>query len=289
MIDTLDGLKIQIGNIMNDVNKQKSINYINNQLKNINAIINNAILEIKKNISEISKLNNLYKSGINHSNKNVYKEELDKNKDNEINNTKLKILEEYKFIKEIPFTELPIEVDIPDKNNVFEWKITFKAPKDTLYEGGLFFLKMTFPKDFPKNRPIINFLTPIYHVNVNFIDSPHNPLGYVSNSIWNWWNPKYKIRYLLNNLYMLFYLPNPESPWGLERADEFNNNIFLYEKKVKYYTMKYAFQINASNCYNDKWDFSDNIDINDNLINVIFEIDGINRKILQCKKDEYRH
>ena len=41
---------------MKDIINQKSINYINNQLKNVNILINNTITEIKKNEENINKL-----------------------------------------------------------------------------------------------------------------------------------------------------------------------------------------------------------------------------------------
>ena len=105
-----------------------------------------------------------------------------------------------------------------------------------------------------------------------------------------WWKPNSKIRYILNSIYYLFYCHNPESPYGLDRAEVFINNRELFEKRVRYFTIKYANQINASQSY-DEWDFSDkNFETNDEqnqLIKVIFETDGINRQIIQCKKDEY--
>ena len=44
------------------------------------------------------------------------------------------------------------------------------APKDSLYSGGLFFLQIIFPNDYPNSAPEIKFITPIYHINVNHID-----------------------------------------------------------------------------------------------------------------------
>ena len=54
--DILNGLKIQVENVINDILNQKSTNYIKSQLKNINIIINNVNLEIKKNNEKINKL-----------------------------------------------------------------------------------------------------------------------------------------------------------------------------------------------------------------------------------------
>ena len=51
---------------------------------------------------------------------------------------------------------------------------------------------------------------------------------------------------------------NPDSPYGLDRRNEYINNRALYEEKVKYFTRKYANPINSNNDreYNEVWDFS---------------------------------
>lgn len=56
MNDTLEGIKANIENIMKDVTSKKSINYINNQLKNVNILISNVITEIKKNKEKVNEL-----------------------------------------------------------------------------------------------------------------------------------------------------------------------------------------------------------------------------------------
>ena len=82
---------------------------------------------------------------------------------------------------------------------------------------------------------------------------------------------------------------NPDSPYGLDRANEYRHNPYLFDKKVKYFTKKYANPITASYMYNS-WDFTYNInDDNENqngYINIIFEMDGINRCNFQAKKNE---
>ena len=81
------------------------------------------------------------------------------------------------------------------------------------------------------------------------------------------------MKYILNSLYYLFYCNNPESPYTMDGSILFKNNRELFEKKVKYFTMKYANPMNASKVY-DEWDFSDeNFESNEEqnkLINEIF-------------------
>ena len=172
-----------------------------------------------------------------------------------------RIKSEFNHLYQNPFSGIGIPLGIPDPENIYIWRITLLAPKDTSYRGGLFFLKILFPEDFPQHAPEVCFKTPIYHVNVNPKKSYFKgaeSLGHVCISTLNWWKPEYKMGEVLTNLFALFYMANPDSPYGLDRADELRFNKALYEEKIKYFTKKYA---NARYDDNDKeydhdWDFS---------------------------------
>ena len=73
------------------------------------------------------------------------------------------ITEEYKRLSADPKVTFGITIGLFNDDNIFEWKCTLLGPKDTCYKGGLFFLKITFPFDYPNSKPEIVFLTPIYH------------------------------------------------------------------------------------------------------------------------------
>ena len=64
------------------------------------------------------------------------------------------------------------------------------------------------------------------------------------------------MRLVLADIFALFYLSNPEIPYGLERAEEFNNNKSLYDRKYKYFTKKYASMNAPEQIFTDDWDFS---------------------------------
>ena len=172
-----------------------------------------------------------------------------------------RLREEYEYLKNNPNPNIGVTVGLPDKNNIFEWQVTLLGPKDTSYRGGLFFLKILFPEDYPQHAPEVCFKTPIYHVNINPKKSNlkgGESLGHVCISTLNWWKPEYKMTEVLMNLFGLFYMANPDSPYGLERANELRFNKALHEEKISYFTKKYA---NARDDNNDKeydhdWDFS---------------------------------
>ena len=120
------------------------------------------------------------------------------------------------------------------------------GPEDTPYKGGLFILNVHFPDNYPNEPPEVCFITPIYYLNVN-PKAPKNKsdefdkLGHVSISTLNWWNPKYKMREVLYNIYSLFYHCNPDSAYGIDRAKEYNEDEgCTYFYKARYFTKKYA-------------------------------------------------
>ena len=150
------------------------------------------------------------------------------------------------------------------KDDYFDWDVILLGAPDSLYNGGIFHIKLSFPKDYPNNRPEVIFLTPIYHLNVNPKKLEGNniePIGSVHGNFIFWWDPKTTVKEILVKLYSVFYLQSNDSPYGIDRVDEFLNNRPLYDLKTKYFTKKYANQENLDKGikFDDKnWDFSFN-------------------------------
>ena len=160
-----------------------------------------------------------------------------------------------------PIENLGLTVGLIDDNNLFEWQCTLEAPSDSLYANGLFYLQIFFPENYPEKGPEVCFKTPIYHLNVN----PRNcedslspeKLGHVCLNSLTCWDPKFTIRKILSNIFSMLYRANPESPYGLDKRDEFENNRERYDEKAKYYTQIYADPLrNGDPDFGDKWDFS---------------------------------
>ena len=171
-----------------------------------------------------------------------------------------RIWEDYEEIKKNPLSNCGVTVR-PEDNDPTRWKACILGPKDTSYKGGLFHLLIQFPPNYPQKAPEVCFLTPVYHVNVNpkVPTMPGGePLGHVGISTLNWWKPENTIRELLTHIFTLFYKPNPDSPYGLDRAEELRNNRELYERKIKYFTKKYADVLSGRNKFDrdHDWDFT---------------------------------
>ena len=174
-------------------------------------------------------------------------------------NALMRIKEEFQDLKSNPIQNIGTTVSLAN-GNIFEWLATLIGPADSPYKGGLFTLRIKFPDNYPEKAPEVCFLTPIYHVNINPC-APRQPggesLGYVSISTLYFWKPECKMRVVLSDIFILLYNPNPNSPYGLDRAQEMRENPALFEEKIKYFTKKYAnpaktIKINQ----NIDWDFS---------------------------------
>ena len=220
------------------------------------------------------------------------------------------LLKQYKYADCDTIHNLGYSIKLFKEDDIYEWDVVLLGAPDSLYNGGIFHIKLSFPKDYPNSKPEVIFLTPIYHLNVN----PRNfskiePLGHVSVSFINWWNPKTTVKEILVQLYSIFYLQTNDSPYGLDRSIEFLENRPLYDMKTKYFTKKYANQENLDKGikYDDKdWDFScnenelkskgeifqkqkesNNANNSENKnIELIFEINGKKQVKIKCGTNE---
>jgi ubiquitin-protein ligase len=62
--------------------------------------------------------------------------------------------------------------EIPDDSNLYNWRIYLEGPKDTIYEGGVFQLNMSFPRDYPMAPPELRFISDFWHPNGT--SAPHH-------------------------------------------------------------------------------------------------------------------
>ena len=178
------------------------------------------------------------------------------------NQNALKIItEEYKQLNRAPLVNLGITVGLFNEDNMFEWKCTILGPKDTFYRGGLFYLKIIFPPNYPQSKPEMLFLTPIYHLNVKYFVSQKQPLGHICVSTLNEWKSGDSVKKILPELFALLHKNNPLDPYddtNHSRRNEFENNPSLFEKKARYFTKKYASPFSKPKDYPNGWDFSYN-------------------------------
>ena len=125
-------------------------------------------------------------------------------------------------------------------NNIYEWIFSLIGPNNSPYSGGKFYLKIIFPKDYPKAKPEVIFVTPFYHLNVNPLGGLSEPLGHISTLILNWWDSKTTIKEVIIDICFFFFMCDPGDPYGLARHELYTKDRQQFNERIKYFTKKYA-------------------------------------------------
>ena len=122
----------------------------------------------------------------------------------------------------------------PRDQNMYNWQATIMGPAGSPYEGGVFFLGIVFPADYPFKPPRITFETKIYHCNIN--DKGGICLDILKDS----WSPALTISKVLLSICSLLTDPNPDDPLVPDIARLFKEDRVKHDKMAKEYTAKYA-------------------------------------------------
>eukprot|EP01083_Nonionella_stella_P106646 308005_1 len=122
----------------------------------------------------------------------------------------------------------------PAANDLFKWTGTIMGPSDSPYDGGVFFLDIAFPQDYPFKPPKLRFQTKIYHCNVN--DKGQICLDILKDN----WSPALTISKVLISLCSLLTDPNPDDPLMGQIAHQYKTNRKGHDKKAREWTRKYA-------------------------------------------------
>ena len=122
----------------------------------------------------------------------------------------------------------------PEGDDMYEWQASIMGPKDSPYSGGVFWLKIHFPKDYPFKPPKLMFLTRIYHPNIS--SSGAICIDILKDN----WSPALTISKVLLCICSLLDDPNPDDPLVPDIAELFNNDREAYNTKAKVMTLQYA-------------------------------------------------
>merc|ERR1712026_649067 len=108
------------------------------------------------------------------------------------------------------------------------------GPADSPYAGGVFFLNITFPADYPFKPPKITFTTKIYHPNINA------NVNICLDILKSQWSPALTISKVLLSICSLITDPNPDDPLVPDIARLYKTDRKKYESMAKEWTTKYA-------------------------------------------------
>ncbi len=120
------------------------------------------------------------------------------------------------------------------EENMYEWQATIMGPDNSPYRGGIFYLRILFPTDYPFKPPRVYFITKIFHPNVN-------SQGAICLDILKEnWSPALTVSKLLLSICSLMDDPNPDDPLMIEIADLYIKNREEYNIRAADWTQIYA-------------------------------------------------
>ncbi|KAK9380021.1 ubiquitin-conjugating enzyme/RWD-like protein [Kockiozyma suomiensis] len=124
-------------------------------------------------------------------------------------------------------------------DNIYQWEVMLIGPDDTLYEGGFFKARLTFPEDYPLMPPKMRFETPMWHPNVypdgNVCISILHPPGedkYGYEDAGERWLPVHSAETILLSVIAMLSSPNPDSPANMDAAKELRENSLFIDKQL---------------------------------------------------------
>ena len=120
------------------------------------------------------------------------------------------------------------------EDDIFNWQATITGPEGSPYEGGVFYLRIEFPQDYPFKPPKINFTTKVYHPNIS--STGNICLDILTTK----WSPALTISKVLLSICSLMDDPNPDDPLAPAIATEYKENKQLYIDTAKTWTAIYA-------------------------------------------------
>lgn len=122
----------------------------------------------------------------------------------------------------------------PEGSDIYVWKATIMGPADSPYQGGVFFLDIRFPVDYPFKSPKVKFITKVFHPNISSDGS------ICLDILKDAWSPALTISKVLLSISSLLTDPNPNDPLVGDIARMYINNREQYNKNALEWTQKYA-------------------------------------------------
>jgi len=150
----------------------------------------------------------------------------------------VKIGRELKAIIEDPVEG--IYCDLVDESNVFEWRIWLEGSKSSAYEGGIFQMRLEFPKDYPMSPPKLNMLSEFWHPNIYkngevCISILHPPINdpMSGERPEERWLPTQTVSTIMLSFLSMLNDPNPSSPANVDAYVEWRDRRAQFNERCK--------------------------------------------------------
>ena len=122
----------------------------------------------------------------------------------------------------------------PVGDDPFHWQATLMGPSGSAYEGGVFFLDVQFPPDYPNHPPKLRFKTPVWHPNIG--EDGEVGLDILDEN----WTPALTLAKVMLSISALLVDPDPRGALQLEAALEYQRMRVEFDRKAREWTRKFA-------------------------------------------------
>ncbi|KAF2095294.1 hypothetical protein NA57DRAFT_44916 [Rhizodiscina lignyota] len=146
------------------------------------------------------------------------------------------LMNEFKTLSKEAWTHIELI-----NENIFEWSIALIVLNpDSLYYGGYFKAKMTFPKNYPYSPPDFKFLRPLYHPNIypdgrlciSILHAPGDD-EMSGESAAERWSPAQRVESVLISILSLLDDAEVSSPANVDAGVMLRKDPAVYKAKVK--------------------------------------------------------
>jgi ubiquitin-conjugating enzyme E2 G1 len=138
-----------------------------------------------------------------------------------------------------------------NRDNWFDWNVSFSGPPDTLYEGGYFVANLLFPSDYPNSPPEMIFRTEMWHPNskryavfpdghvcISILHAPGVDEFNSLESAEERWRPILGVEAILISVISMLNDPNLDSPANVDAGIQLKRDREGFNRRVRRLTEK---------------------------------------------------
>lgn len=119
-----------------------------------------------------------------------------------------------------------------DENYLDNWSCEFKGPQDSFLEKETFTIHIALSQNYPSEPPSIKFVNrSVYHPNVD-LETGNVCMSLLRSEQWSCGLSLFSIIQAVRSLLLD---PYPESPFNVEAASIYTDNMEAYQKRVMYF------------------------------------------------------